>query len=157
MTNKPFYADADAISRTDRGKRKALVFAFYIGLIFIANISLAIGDKADSSFTKLAMVAWLLGVPVAIMLRMRKAVETHADELLKREYYGAAARSCGSVIILVLIWVLWGRWFDDIFGGQSGGNNTVGNLAITVAPYLTIWSIYTYVRRKMITLSGDGS
>lgn len=157
MTKKPFYADADALSRTDSGKREVVILAFYAGLTFIATIALVLGDKTASPLIKLAMVVWLIGVPIGIMFRMSKAIETYADELLKREYYGAAARSCVSIIILVLIWVLWGRWFDDIFGGQSGGTNSVGNLVITVAPYLAIWSIYQTVRRKMITLSGDGS
>lgn len=80
MTNKPFYADADTISRTDSGKCYSCSYLGFMGT-------------------------------------MKK----------------------------------------NIFGGQSGGGNTVGNLVITVAPHLIIWLIYTYVRRKMITLSGDGS
>ena len=152
MSRVPFYADADALAKENAGSREFGIFMFYIGLVFVSAIILALGDKVDNPFARIIAALLLIGFPTWIAVHMKKKIDNHADELLKAEYNAAASTSGIGFMTMALMWILLERWGDAL---PFGGFENVANLVITVGPYIMIWMVYGNVRKKMIALSKE--
>jgi len=160
MSKVPFYADADALSKRGTWAREFCVFLFYLSLCIFSSRILIKADEVENVFVKIITALFLIGLPTQIAFHMKRKIDSYADEFLKAEYNNAATTSGISFMAMALMWILFDRWGSPVLVNSipNIGDSfpQIADLVIFLGPYMMILGVYSSVRRKMMTLSGDG-
>lgn len=135
----PFYANSEKLA-ADNSIWVWVVHVLYFALCIGSVIALDYFDRANSIIIKLLIAITVIGMPCLIMAFARRNILRHGDEFLQLLYLKQTAYNGVGFLFVIIVWELWGRLTNEPLWD---------NMAISLAPYLMLTSIFFGVRREI--------
>lgn len=142
----PFYADAEKLSL--KGPNFNRVWLYISGFIWmiVTGYLFSYLDSHDSRILRSLGVITIVGLPICIILKVKRDVWKQGNQKLKKLYREHTADQSVTLFFILIIWQLVGRWiFEDV---------NFEKLGLILLPYILLITIYLGVQKDIKKLVG---